>query len=524
MRGMIDIKRYLSFILAILMLLSGCSKKEEEGKDLEGGGKLIINKGNTTIRFVAEQSPSLYFTDNISASLMEFERIIYEPLFNFDEALNPIPVLATGYERIGTLQYSVELKKGIKWHSGDDFSARDVIYTINKLKESKSIYYQDVDKISYIDGVSNNKLIFTMKEPVVNFVGLLSFPIIRNNAIEEQNIFNGTGPYKLKESKNSTYTFIKNENWHKGEASDKTVVLTILKDKNASVYAFEANEADIITTSSMDISNNTPRWETFVQNYISNNLTFLGFNHTEDSVLSNAEVRCGISYLLDKEGIIKEDMYGQGTVVDVPVYPKAWFYNKSNNILEVKSDGNYLEGILKELGWVKKNGVYTKNFDSYESELTLSILVNKDNPEKVAIAESIKKTLEKNGIITKVKPVSYNDYIQKISYKDFSMFIGEISMPKTMDPTKLVGSGGNYFSYANEEMDKTLDLMRIAKTNEEVMKAFDEFTGLFKREMPFVPLFFRTESIVMTSNLSGFGMPNYYGAYQNAENWYFSKK
>ena len=107
---------------------------------------------------------------------------------------------------------------------------------------------------------------------------------------------------------------------------------------------------------------------------------------------------------------------------------------------------------------------------------------------------------------------------------DYSMFIGEIAMDKNMDPSGLVKSGANYFGYSSREMDDALSNMCRGGTNEELSAGYSEFAGVFMREMPFVPLFFRKEAMISTAALAGFGMPNYCKTYRNVENWYISQK
>lgn len=520
---MVYIKRYISFILTFILLLSSCSFRNEQ--DIEGeDAELIINENTAVFRFAAEESKTLLPVGNISQSLADALGAVYEPLYDFDEALNPVPVLAASCTRSGKLQYKVELKDNVLWHDGTEFTSSDVIYTVNALKSGESVYSADVRNIAQVDVINRHKLLFTLSEPTMNFEGLLSFPIIkRNTPLDEESEPIGTGPYKFSEKNNNTYVFVKNESWHGGEASDKTVKITLLKDKQSAVYAFEANEADVISGSLMDLSKNTPKGKVTVQDYLSRNLTFLGMN-TSEGILSLPDMRRAISYLIDKNEIINRNVYGRGQAVDIPVYPKAWFYSSDANNIEIVSDGSYLEGLLNENGWYKKNGVYTKDFGSYESELTLSILVNSDNEEKMAIAKSIAKMMGDNGIIVKIKAMPYDKYLGKIKDKDFSMFIGEIAMDKNMDPSSLVKSGENYFMYSNEEMDDIINRLTSADNTEDIIGCFSEFAGAFSREMPFVPLFFRKDAMIYASNLAGFGMPNYYRPYRNIENWYFSQK
>lgn len=522
---MVTIKRYICLFLSLIISLSGCSFREKT-EDNSENAELIINENNTVFRFAAEEANTLLPVCAIPQSLADAVDIIYEPLYDFDEALNVIPVLAAGCTASGNTQYKVELKENVYWHDGDEFTASDVIYTVNALKKGESVYSPDVENIKEVDVINRHKVLFTLNRPTVNFEGILSFPIIKRNTSLEQDpgaVPVGTGPYKFTEKRNNTYTFKKNENWHGGEASDKTVTITLLKDKQSVIYAFEANEADVISGSVLDLTKNTPKGKTLMRDYISRNLTFLGMND-EEGILSLSEVRRAIAYLIDKNEIIERNVYGRGEAVDVPIYPKAWFYDSALSSVEVAADGSYLESILNENGWYKKDGLYTKDFGSYETELTLSVLVNSENEEKTSIAKSISKMLGDNGITVRVKAIPYEKYLGKIKDRDFSMFIGEIAMDKNMDPAGLVKSGENYFGYKSEETDDILNKMYAARGTEEVISKFGEFAGVFLRDMPFVPLFFRKDAMAYASNLAGFGMPDYYRPYRNIENWYFSQK
>lgn len=517
------IKKYFVVILSMLLLLTSCSFTDGTGGEDEAA-ELIINENNSVFKFVAEDSETMLPTGGISRSLAEALAFVYEPLYEFDETLNPIPVLSVGCTRSGGCQYKVDLKQDVLWHDGTELVATDVIYTVNELKKGESIYSECVKKITEVDVINRHKLLFTLSEPTVNFEALLTFPIVKRNASADKNTAPvGTGAYKFKSRKNNTCTFEKNENWHGGSASDKTIELTLLKDKQSAVYAFEANEADVISTTLLDLSQGTPKGKVSSRDYISKNLTFLGFN-TAEGILSLPEMRRAIAYIIDKNQIIERDIYGRGEAADAPIYPNAWFYSSELNNIEISSDGDYLERVLADNGWYKRNGRYFKDFGGYETELVLSITVNSENEEKLRIAEDIAKMLEDAGLTVKLKAFPYEKYLMKINDRDFSMFLGELSLPPNMDPTDLVKSGKNYFSYSSDEADSVVAKLTSAETSEEIKNCYNEFYGIFSKDMPFVPLFFRKEAMLYNSALSGFSAPNYFKVYRNIENWYFSKK
>lgn len=520
-KGMIKIKRYLSLLLGVLFLLSSCSWKTPIFDNTDEDG-LIINEMESVIRIFAEDAKTLNPCANIPESLADAMEIIYEPLFDFDDALNPIPVLAKSCEAYGESQYKIKVKNGIKWHDGTQFTADDVVYTINLLKTEKNNYSKEIAKVTEAVLVSPDELLVSVSEPVVNFTGLLSFPVVKKDTQLYAKVApTGTGPYKFSKKKGNVYTFVKNDEWHMGDASDKTITLTLMKDTESAVYAFDANEADLISSRITDLKDNVPRGNVFEHGYLSNRLVFLGMN-TSEGVLSDAEVRVALSYLIDKNSIIKKHLYSKGRAVDVPVYPKAWFYDAKEDSIEVNIDSSYLEKILNKFDWHKKNGLYTKDYDDYDAELTLSILINKENAERKAIAEDIADIFKKAGIIVKIKTAPYEEYTQRIKNGEYSMFIGEIEMDKNMDPSNLVRSGENYFSYSSEEMDA--QLARMTQPDADLTKLYSDFSTVFLKDMPFVPLFFREESLITNSHMSGIGTPNYYRIYRNVENWYVSRK
>ena len=54
---------------------------------------------------------------------------VYETLYTFDSKWNAIPMLADGMPRVSAdgLTYSINIRKGVKLHSGRDLDAQDAV-------------------------------------------------------------------------------------------------------------------------------------------------------------------------------------------------------------------------------------------------------------------------------------------------------------------------------------------------------------------------------------------------------------
>lgn len=60
---------------------------------------------------------------------------ILEGLVKFDEKFNPRPVLATAWSiSQDGLRYTFNLRQGVKWHDGKDFSSADVRFSLLAFK------------------------------------------------------------------------------------------------------------------------------------------------------------------------------------------------------------------------------------------------------------------------------------------------------------------------------------------------------------------------------------------------------
>ena len=69
-----------------------------------------------------------HFADlNENTSLLShiYERLVYQ-----DEHLDPKPDLAVSWRRLSQTQWEVKLREGVRFHDGSDFTAKDVIYSI----------------------------------------------------------------------------------------------------------------------------------------------------------------------------------------------------------------------------------------------------------------------------------------------------------------------------------------------------------------------------------------------------------
>ena len=88
-------------------------------------------------------------------NVQEITKLIFEPLIQLDENYKLQACLATEWAKSGDTSYIIKLRNNVKWQDGTAFTAQDVKYTIETLKQINSIYNYNVQHITSVDIIDN---------------------------------------------------------------------------------------------------------------------------------------------------------------------------------------------------------------------------------------------------------------------------------------------------------------------------------------------------------------------------------
>ncbi len=72
----------------------------------------------------------------LSGPILSYSHWVFDPLVRWDKEMNHEPRLAVSWEQINPTTMRFKLREGVKFHSGNDFTSKDVVWTIERLKES----------------------------------------------------------------------------------------------------------------------------------------------------------------------------------------------------------------------------------------------------------------------------------------------------------------------------------------------------------------------------------------------------
>lgn len=457
-----------------------------------------------------------------SETVREAMQLVYEPLFELDEQMRPVPALAESYSvSPDGRTVLINLRQGVKWHDGEEFDSYDAAYTIKNIRSGNTEYTAALSDVADHRITDNYSIQLTLKRPVPNFVALLTFPIVKYQTpltINQSYTPVGTGPFKfdgkLSTDKMQLSAF---EEYRGGRAAVDRAYIVFAPDADKYHSMFEASEIDVITSETVDLTQYMPKGGISIDTFVTDRLTFLGFNLQSEELLGS-ETRIGLSQMINKGDIISSVLYSHAEAVDAPINPSSYLYHTDKTIFE--ADDISAREHLENDGWkLNSNGNYTRLVNNSLQALSFEILVNKESAEKTGVAEKIAEYFNKLGVYAEVDAVPYETYVSRINAHQFDVFIGEYELDPNLDLTPLTASGGNYFSYSNPDTDTLIAQIGMTSDEESQKILFSQLAEVMAQDMPFVPLYYREGSVLFGAKIKSGICPSVSAFYRGSAEW-----
>ncbi|MBU1002684.1 MAG: ABC transporter substrate-binding protein [Proteobacteria bacterium] len=137
-------KRFALLFALILSiaLMAGCGDQNEEKAEKTPETKASdVARGTATpgvLRLAMDADPvSLDPHVQLSGGMLQYSHMVFDPLIRWTKDMQFEPRLATEWVRIDPLTVRFTLRQGVKFHSGNPFTAKDVVWTVDRLKVSQ---------------------------------------------------------------------------------------------------------------------------------------------------------------------------------------------------------------------------------------------------------------------------------------------------------------------------------------------------------------------------------------------------
>ena len=336
-----------------------------------------------TLRFAEAQEISSMdphaARDDFTLSLLSN---VYEGLVRWNRDLKLEPALAESWETISDTEWRFHLRKGVKFHNGDPFTADDVIFSFERAGAPGSPFAGLLEPIAKITKVDDHTVTVTLKRKYAlllnDFAGWyildkkfqesvgatkpIDLSSNTGGAMTTQGI--GTGPFKLASRQPDIRTvLVKNEDWwDKPQHNLDEIVYTPITNAATRVAALLSGEVDFIRNAPpQDVERiaSTPGMKIMRAPHLRS--IFFGMDQQSKTLpnsgvdgnpLADVRVRKAIYQAIDIEGIKRSIMRGNSRPTAVPLAPELPYYDASLDV-RFPYDVAASKALLAEAGYAK---------------------------------------------------------------------------------------------------------------------------------------------------------------------------
>ena len=423
-----------------------------------------------------------------SAANCAVTRLIYDSLFICDDEFGPQMLLAEKYECSEDI-VTVNIRQGVIFSDGSTLTAYDVSYSYT-LAKSSSVYSDRLSDVAYLTVVDEYTVKFVLNSDNPHIVSCLDFPIVKKNSASSPV---GSGRYRYVEDSGKEYLMLNNK--YKLSENDGFGVIELCDMSTVDTISYKVQNGELDFVYDNLSSGKAPNINTSNMAVPLNNMVFVGMN-SESELMKLQAVRNAVGSALDAQSITDEVYGAFAKATDLPFHPD-WYEADDSYSFERKSTLEYLSAI--GYGKLNSDGFATNGWYT----ITLELIVNQENEQRVELAQTIADSLIASGINVNVVKYSFKEYMSALESKSYDLYIGEVKLTNDMNLSELFG-GYLYYQTTNEfGIDRENESRAAYKKYLSGEISLNEFCDTFMRSTPFVPLCFRSGVAIFSRSLGG---------------------
>lgn len=499
--------------IAVLSLVaSACGSSNTGSVQPTTGGTVTIDNESGSL-WTCDFNPYNAAVNGESFGII-YESLVYDNLLNDRKT----PYLASAYQWSGdgkTLTFTI--RSGVQWNDGQPFSAADVLYTFNLLKQNSSLDLQsDWSVLSDVKQEGNDKIVFTFQSSAVPYF----YQIAGQTAIVPQHIWStikdpttvkvdkpvGTGPFTMSQCTPQNITYSRNPNyWQKGLPHIQTVNYPAFTDNDPANQFLAQGNAEWG-------GQFIPNIDTYyvAKDKAHNHYWFPPINNINIWInltvapLNNKAVRQAMAFGIDRAKVSQNGEYGyepagNQTGVITPTF-SSWLDSSALNKAGYKYDVNKAQQLLTQAGFSKgSDGIYK---DGSGHKLSFTIISIAGYTDWTASIQVVQQNLKSIGIEIKEQDQNSNDYFNNLFTGAYELAYGALATTPGPTPyyelrntlhsatTADIGltAAGNYERYKNPSVDTLLDQFGATTDSAKQHQLINQVEAFMLDDVPVIPV------------------------------------
>ena len=439
---------------------------------------------------------------------------IFETLVTKDPKSQLKPALAVSWRAVDDLTWEFKLRKGVKFHDGSDFTAADVVFSIERTAQVPNspspftLYTNQITEKIIVDPLTVRLKTATPYPLMPNDMGtvfIVSSKVAKGATtadFDSGKATIGTGPFKfVRYLKGDRIELARNDNyWGAKTAWDKVVFRVIPSDPSrvASLLAGDVRGVESVPTA--DLARLSKDASVAIARTVSHRLIFIHLDTNRDkspfvfdksgkpldkNPLKDLRVRRAISKAINRQALVERVMEG-AAVTTGQLMPEGLFgYTSALKAEPYDVDG--AKKLLTEAG--------------YPDGFNITLHAPNDryvNDEQ--IAQAVAQLLSRAGITVRVDAMPSSVFFSRASKLEFSFLLAgwgadtaEASSPlkallATFDSAKGMGAA-NRGRYSNAKMDAMLAQALTIVDDAKRERMLQQATEIVVNDMGIIPLY-----------------------------------
>jgi peptide/nickel transport system substrate-binding protein len=266
------------------------------------------------------------------------------------------PELATSWEaKDGARTWIVNLRKGVKFSNGQEFTADDAIYSLNRHRSGKSLATRDLRPVFEIRKIDKFQFQVSLESADADFPYVFADPrlMMTPDGFKDWSKPVGTGGFVLEKFEPGVRVLLKKapEYWRasEGRGNLDAAEITVVGENSERVNALVAGQADVINRvdpKTVALLQKTPKLEAVLAQSGWHPVMAM---EIDKPPYDNPDIRIGLKYATDRQQLLKTMFAGYGVLGnDHPIPPNDPYFNK--DLVQRKYDPDKAAYHLKRAG------------------------------------------------------------------------------------------------------------------------------------------------------------------------------
>jgi len=431
---------------------------------------------------------------------------IYDRLLDRDaKTFKPKPMLAESWKIVNDTTWEFKLRKGIKFHNGEPFTAQSVKATIDyaldpavKSHFAGASYWGLVKEVQIVDDFTVR---FVTKQPWPNLVdsaastNSLIMPAKALKELGPQKLAEkpiGTGPFRFVEWKRDERLVLeRNPDYWQGPADVSRVTFRFIPEFSARMAALLSGEVDImkdVPPHAVEAIEKSGR--AALRSTVSSRINYLALVNLKPGPMQDLRVRRAMNHAVDVDELIKQVLKGRASRMCGPLAPANVDYAPAECY---KYDPARAQALFKEAG-----------IDPAKLQLTLDTPSGRYPLDK-DVSLAIAAQLQRLGIKVNVVVNEWGTHLDKIKNRNTgdTFFLGwgpALHGQGTIQPLFLADQ--TYSSYGNNKtIDEKIARAQTLMDPKARADAYAELQRLIRDEAPWVFLWQQHDLYGVTSQV-----------------------